>query len=212
MNRGAAAAEATPWRLLSSAAVGHLAHDMRGCIHVIGGHAELIGAEAFDDQARESAGFILESNRLLGSLCEDVIDFLRLPETALGEPVVFALDDLTTSLSMLASDQGVQLRMVEADGGVKQVRVHPAVRRVVTHVLEHAVRAATSDVTIAVTGPAKDSCAIVVSPVTADILDSDGIVAIAAALLAAHRGCLSVSGRRLEFLIPIVGPILGRSS
>jgi signal transduction histidine kinase len=205
MNRGAAAAEATPWRLLPSAAVGHLAHDLRGCIHVIGGHAELMGAEAVDDQARESAGYIVDSTRLLGSLCEDVIDFLRLPDTAPGEPVGFALDDLTTSLSMLAKDQGVQLRVVEAEGGAKLVRLHPAVRRVVVHVLEHAVRAATSDVTIAFTSHANDSCAIAVSPVSADIVDSDGIVAIAAALLAAHRGCLSVSGRRMEFLIPTVG-------
>ncbi|HTK16208.1 MAG TPA: hypothetical protein VL769_07430 [Acidimicrobiia bacterium] len=202
MNRGAAAAEATPWRLLPSAAVGELAHDLRGCIHVIGGHAELIEAEAVDDQARESAGYIVDSTRLLGSLCEDVIDFLRLPDTAPGEPVVFAPDDLTTSLSMLAKDQGVQVRVVAAEG-VNLVRLHPAVRRVVAHVLEHAVRAATSDVTIAFTSSANDSCAIAVSPVSADIVDSDGIVAIAAALLAAHRGCLSVSGRRLEFLIPI---------
>jgi signal transduction histidine kinase len=205
MNRGAAAAEATPWRLLPSAAVGHLAHDLFGCIHVIGGHAELMGAEAVDDQARESAGYIVDSTRLLGSLCEDVIDSLRLPDTAPGEPVVFALDDLTTSLSMLAKDQGIQLRVVEAEGGVKLVRLHPAVRRVVAHVLEHAVRAATSDVTIAFASRANDSCAITVSPVSADIVDSDGIVAIAAALLAAHRGCLSVSGRRLEINIPIVG-------
>ena len=55
MHRDVAVAEATPWRPLSSAAVGHLAHDLRGCIHVIRGHAELLRAEATDQQSRESA-------------------------------------------------------------------------------------------------------------------------------------------------------------
>ena len=205
MNRGAAAAEATPWRLLPPAAVGHLAHDLRGCIDVISGHAELLGAEAADDQSRESAAYIVDTSRLLGGLCEDVIDFLRLPEAAPGEPVVLALDDLGASLSRLARDHGIQLRMVEPVGAEKFIRVQPGVRRVVAHVLEHAVRTATSDATIAFASRARDWCAIAVSPVSADIVNSDGIVAIAAELLAAHGGRLSVSGRRLEFLIPIVG-------
>ncbi|MDQ1478450.1 MAG: hypothetical protein QOE62_3679, partial [Actinomycetota bacterium] len=52
---------------------------------------------------------------------------------------------------------------------------------------------------------ASDSCVITVCPVAADIVDRDGIVAIAAELLAANGGRLSVSGHRLDFLIPIVG-------
>jgi signal transduction histidine kinase len=205
MNRGAAAAEATPWRPLPSAAVRHLAHDLRGCIHVISGHAELLGTDAADDQSRESATYIVNTSRLLGGLCEDVIDFLRLPEAAPGEPVRLALDDLRPSLSRLANERGIQLRMVEPEDTEKFIRVQPGVRRVVAHVLEHAVRTATSDATIAFASRASDSRVITVCPVSADIVDSDGIVAIAAELLAAHGGRLSVSGQRLDFLIPIVG-------
>ena len=72
MHRDAAVAQATPWRLLPPAAVGHLAHVMRGCIHVIRGHAELLRV----------------------GLREDVIDLLRLPRVPRGEPVVLALGEL----------------------------------------------------------------------------------------------------------------------
>jgi signal transduction histidine kinase len=205
MKRGAAAAEATPWRPPPSAAVGHLAHDLRGCIHVISGHAELLGANAADDQSRESATYIVNTSRLLGSLCEDVIDFLRLPEPAPGDPVALALDDLGPSLARLAKEHGIQIRMVEPENAEKFIRVQPGVRRVVAHVFEHAVRTATSDVTIAIASRAIDSCVITLCPVSADIVDSDGIVAIAAELLAANGGRLSVSGHRLDTLIPIVG-------
>lgn len=205
MHRDAAVAEATPWRLLPPAAVGQLAHDFRGCIHVIRGHAELLRAEAADEQSNESASYIVDASRLLGGLCEDVIDLLRLPVIAVGQPVALALDDLALSLSMLAVDHGIQLRVVEPEGTEKSVAVHPAVRRVVAHVLEHAVRTAPSDATIAVAARSTDSCAIAVAPVSANVVDSNGVIAVAAELLAAHGGRLSVSGERMELLVPIVG-------
>ncbi len=205
MHRDAAVAEATSWRLLPPAAVGQLAHDFRGCIHVIRGHAELLRAEAADEQSNESASYIVDASRLLGGLCEDIIDFLRLPVIAVGEPAVLALDDLALSLSMLAIDHGVGLRMVEADSTEKSIEVHPTVRRVVAHVLEHAVRTAPSDTTIALAGRSTDSCAIAVAPVSTNVVDSDGVVAVAAELLAAHGGHISVSGERMELLVPIVG-------
>src|SRR6478672_13452738 len=79
-----AAAEALP-RLLRSAAVDHLSHDVRSSLHVIRGHAELLRAEAAGIEARESASSVFVASVRLGGLCEDLIDFLRLPDVAPGE-------------------------------------------------------------------------------------------------------------------------------
>lgn len=205
MHRDAAVAEATRWRLLPPAAVADLAHDLRGSIHVIRGHAELLRAEAADEQSHESAEHIVEASYRLSGLCEDVIDLLRLPAVAPGEPVVLALDELALSLSMLAIDHGIQVRIVEPDRAEKGVRVHPCVRRVVAHVLEHVVRIALSDATIASAFRAPGSYAIAVSPVSADAVERDGVVSMAAELLAAHGGHLSVSAGQMELLVPVAG-------
>jgi K+-sensing histidine kinase KdpD len=203
MNRDAAVAEATRWRPLPPAAVANLAHDLRGCVHVICGHAELLRAEAADEQSKESASYIVDASRVLGGLCEDVVDFLRLPEVVHGEPVVLALDDLALSLSMLAIDRGIQLRMVCPDAAATPLLVHPVVRRVLAHVLEHAMRTAASDATIAADVGSTDSYVVAVSPVLTDVVESDGIVAVATELLAAYGGCVSVNGGRMELLVPI---------
>jgi K+-sensing histidine kinase KdpD len=203
MNRDAAVAHATPWRPLPPAAVGNLAHDLRGCVHVICGHAELLRAVAADEQSRESASYIVDASRVLGGLCEDVIDLLRLPEVVPSEPVELALDDLALSLSMLAIDRGIQLRMVRPDAPATPFLVHPVVRRVLAHVLEHAMRTAASDATIAADVRSTYSYVVAVSPIAADVVDTDGIVAVAAVILAAYGGCLSVNGGRMELLVPI---------
>jgi hypothetical protein len=63
-----------------------------------------------------------------------------------------------------------------------------------------------SDATIATTyRPSRDAYAIAVSPVSGDIVESDGVVAVAAELLAFHGGRMSVSGGKMEILVPIVG-------
>jgi len=205
MNRDAAVAEATRGRLLP-AAVSDLAHDLRGSIHVIRGHAELLRAEAADEQSHESADHIIDASHRLGGLCEDVIDFLRLPDVAPGEPVSLVLDDLALSLSMIAIDRGIQVRIVEPDRSEKGVRVHPCVRRFVAHVLEHVVRTAISDATIASAfRPAPESYAIAASPVSGDVIENNGTMAMAAELLAIHGGQLSVSSGQLELLIPAIG-------
>jgi signal transduction histidine kinase len=205
MHRDAAVAEATP-RLLPSAAVGDLAHDLRGSIHVIRGHAELLRAEATDEQSHESATYIVDASHRLGGLCEDVIDLLRLPAVAPADPVQLALDDLTFSLSMIAIDHGIQFRIVEPEPETRSLPVHPCVRRVVAHVLERAICTALSDATIAAAyRPSRESYAIAVSPVSGDIVESDGVVAVAAELLTVHGGHLSVCGGQMEMLVPIVG-------
>ena len=207
MNRDAAVAEATRWRLLP-AVVSDLAHDLRGSIHVIRGHAELLRGEAADEQSHESADHIIDASHRLGGLCEDVIDLLRLPDVAPGEPVMLVLDDLALSLSMIAIDHGIQVRIVEPDGREKGVRVHPCVRRVVAHVLEHVVRTALSDATIASAfRHAPESYAIAVSPVSGNVLENNGTLAMAAELLAVHGGHLLVSSGQLELLVPTVGGI-----
>ena len=206
MSGETAAAEALP-RLLRSAAVDHLAHDVRGSIHVIRGHAELLRAEAAGVEARESASYVFVASVRLGGLCEDLIDFLRLPDVASGEPVALALDDLGNSLTLLAADRGVRLRIVEPEGDSTNVLVHSMVRRVVSHVLDHVVRTAASEVTLAaVIRVPRESCAIAVSPAPIGAVEGDdGIFAVAAELLAAHGGHLTVLGRQMELLIPIVG-------
>ena len=206
MSGDAAAAEALP-RLLRTAAVDHLAHDIRGSIHVIRGHAELLRAEAAGVEARESASYVFVASVRLGGLCEDLIDFLRLPDIAPGEPVALALDDLGHSLTLLAADRGARLRIVEGEGVSPSMLVHSTVRRVVSHVLEHVVRTAASGVTIAteIRAP-RESCAIAVSPAPIGVVEGDdGVFAVAAELLAAHGGYLTVLGRQMELVFPVVG-------
>ena len=207
MNRDAAVAEATAWRLLPPVALGHLAHDLRGSIHVIRGHAELLRAEAADEQARESAGYIVDASVRIAGMCEDVIDFLRLPAIAVAEPIALALDDIAQSVAVSAAGRGIQLRTVEPQDSCRSALVDPSVRRVVAHVLEHAVRSASSDVTIAATHrTSPEVCVIEVWPVPIEAAENDdGITAIAAELLAARGGHLMVSGRRMELVVPVLG-------
>jgi hypothetical protein len=77
-----------------------------------------------------------------------------------------------------------------------------------SHVLDHVVRTAASEVTIAaVIRVRRDSCAIAISPAPVGVIEgADGIFAVAAELLAAHGGHLTVLGRRMELLIPIERP------
>jgi len=207
MNRAVAVAQAASWPLLSPAAVDHLAHDLRGAIHVIRGHAELLRAEAADDEAGESAGYIVETSVRLSGLCEDVIELLRLPEHASAEPVALALDDIAQSVSLHAAGRGLQLRTGEPHDPCRSVLVDPRVRRVIAHVLQHAMRSASCDVTMAATCRSpRESCVIAVWPVPVEAAtNDDGIIALAAALLEARGGRVSVLGHRLELLVPAAG-------
>jgi hypothetical protein len=206
MNRDVAVAQASPWPLLSPAAVGHLAHDLRGSIHVIRGHAELLRDEAADEQARESARYIVDTSVRLAGMCEDVIEFLGLPVIACGKPVVLAFDDIACAVASLASGRGIQLRTVGLVDSCRPVLVDPSVRRIVAHVLEHAVRVASGDITIAATfRTARESCVIEVRPVPVATAENDGVIALAAQLLEARGGGLAVSGRGMELHVPLIG-------
>jgi len=206
MHRDVAVAQASPWPLLSPAAVGHLAHDLRGSIHVIRGHAELLRDAAADEQARDSACYIVDTSVRLAGMCEDVIEFLGLPVIACGKPVVLAFDEIACSVSLLASGRGIQLRTVALDDACPPVLVDAGVRRIVAHVLEHAVRGASGDVTITATfRPARESCVIEIWPVPVAAAENDGIIALAARLLDARGGALAVSGRKLELHLPLIG-------
>jgi signal transduction histidine kinase len=204
MSGDAATAEVLP-RVLAPAAVDHLAHDLRGSIHVIRGHAQLLQTEAAGIEARESANSIFDAGVRLGGLCEDVIDFLRLPAVAPGETVALALDDLGDVLTRLADDRGVQLRIVHPEPGGANLLVHSTVRRVVSHVLEHGARTAATNVTIAVSVPTARECVIAVWPApTGAGRGEDGIIAVAAELLAFYGGDLSVFDGRVELRFPVV--------
>src|SRR4029079_667031 len=134
-------------------------------------------------------------------------EFLRLPAVPTAEPVALALDDLTRSVSIAAVGRGIPLRTVEPDDGGRSDLVEPSVRRVLGHVLEHAVRSASCDVTLSATfRTPRESCVIAVWPVpVAAASNDDGVIALAAALREARGGHLSVSGRRLELLVPRFG-------
>jgi len=184
MQREVAVAEATPWRPLLPAEIGNLAHDLRGCINVIRGHAELLRAEATDQHSGESAAYIVDASRRLGGLCEDVFDFLRLPVVSVADPV---------ALQVMASEDSENL-----------IWVHPSVARVVTHVLEHAVRTATVDVRVCAESRSTTTYGISVSPVTVKGAHDDGVLALATELLSAYGGDLLIGGGRMELLVPIM--------
>jgi signal transduction histidine kinase len=203
--RGDAAAAAALPRLLTPEAIDHLAHDLRGSIHVIRGHAQLLRTETDGVEAQESASYIFDAGVRLGGLCEDVIDYLRLPGVAHGETVALALDDLGDVLTRLADDRGVQLRIVDPEPGSANLLVDSTVRRVVSHVLEHGARTAAADVTIAASVPTARECVIAVWPAPIGAgQGEDGIIAVAAELLAFHGGDLSVFDRRVELRFPVV--------
>ena len=212
MSGEATAAQASPGRLLPPAAVGHLAHEMRGSIHVIRGHAELLQDDAAEAESRESAGFILDASARLAGLCEDVIDLLRLPALAPTTRVPLALHDLLPAFERVAADRGVELQMVEPrdDDGI--VLVDTSVRRVVANVLEHVVRNAETVVTIAASlQPGTDPpgmCMIAASPVPVGAIDNgdgavDGRIAMASELLAVYGGYLAVCDSRIELIVPV---------
>ena len=197
-----------PANRLLPTAVSHLSNDLRGALHVIRGHAELLGAEAGDDDTRESASEIMDACGRLGGLCDDIVDFLRLPAVAADALVDLALDELGRNVGLLAPGDRVQVRFVVPAAGHQTMLVQAAARRVVSHVLEHAVRTAVSNVTIvaAIRGP--ELCEIVVSPVPKGAAArDDGIIAVAAPVLAAHRGRLSVLDDGIELMFPVLGSL-----
>jgi signal transduction histidine kinase len=189
---------------LLPAAVGHLSHDLRGSLHVIRGHAELLGAEAGDDDISESTHAIVDACERLGDLCDDIVDFLRLPAVAPGALVDLALDDLGRSLGLLGPG-GSPIRLVEPATGARTAMVRSAVRRVVSHVLAHVVRATGSRVTIVATTHPVRGVIVVSSVPDGFITADDGIIAVAAALLAAHGGSLGLLDDRIELMFPLQG-------
>ena len=180
---------------------------------MIRGHAELLRADAVEPESREGAGFIFDASVRLAGLCEDVIDFLRLPAAAPGGQVPFSLSELGAGLRPVAAKRGVQLHIIEPDAAGGPAFLHSSARRVVGHVLEHVVRNADVDVNVSASfRPIDESppqmCMITASPVPAGVLDDgdaivDGTIAIAARILAAHRGYLDVAADRLEMLVRV---------
>ena len=214
MSGEATAAYPSPGRLLPSGAVGHLAHELRGAIHVIRGHAEL-----------------LRGRRRAGVACERRIHLRR--ERAPGGPVrrrhrllaasrrrarrpgaVRPLRARSRAPARRRGGRGVRASRRRARRGPRAgIRPFERVRRVVGHVLEHVVRNADVDVKVAASlRPVDESppqiCMITASPVPAGALDDDdaivnGTIAIAARILAAHCGYLDVAADRLEMLVRV---------
>ena len=196
MSGEATAAQASPGRLLPSAAVGHLADELRGSLHVIRGHAELLQEGRGRCGIPRSAGFILDASIRLAGLCEDVIDLLRLPVLAPATRIPLALHDLLPVLERVAAGRGVELHMVEPRDDEGVVLVDATVRRFVANVLEHVVRNAETVVTIAASlQPGTDPpemCMIAASPVPSGAIEYgtgvvDGRIAIASELLRGLR-------------------------
>jgi hypothetical protein len=179
---------------------------MRSAMHVIRGHAELLssGAATEDVEARASAAFIMDACGRLGGLCEDVVDFLRLPGVT-GDLVDLRLGDLLHAHAVLAGERGTRLRIVAPKPDGRRVLVQSTVRRTVMHVLEHVVRGGESRVTL--TGTLRDgeeSCVIDVTPVPSGVSEAeDGIVAIARELVAVHGGSLAVASAQMRLVFPI---------
>jgi hypothetical protein len=212
MSTDAAAAEVSPCRPLAPAAVGHLAHDLRGAIHVIRGHADLLRAEATDAETRESAGYIVDASTRLAGLFEDLIDMLRLPALGSGEPRELALAEIGLALAPVADDRGVLARILGPER-TANLLVRSSVRRIVSNLLDHVVRVAVSDIAITAARRRTDasgssSCTIAVEPVPVGFHgDEDGIVALAEQLLVAHGGDLQIFGSRMELVVPVEGEL-----
>lgn len=198
---------APPNQLLPTA-VSHLSHDLRGALHVIRGHAELLGAETESDDTRESANEIMIACRRLGGLCDDIVDFLRLPAVAPGALVDLALVDLARAVGLLATGDRARVRFVVPPAGHQSMLVQAAVRRVLAHALEHLARTAVSNLTIVAALRGPELCEVVISPVPKGVAArDDGVIAVCAAVLAAHRGRLSVLDDGIELMFPVVGSL-----
>ena len=74
--RAAVTVNVAPPRPLPAAA-GQLAHDLRGALQLICGHAELLAEKATDEEARASSRCIIEAGARLASLCDDLLDLLQ---------------------------------------------------------------------------------------------------------------------------------------
>ena len=197
---------ALPEHQLSSAAVGHLAHDMRGALHTILGHAELLALDAIDEETRDSAEYIRDAAERLRGMCDDVTDLLRLPTLPDRGSIALSLGALVDSVTPLATVRGSRVRMLVPCDDRNAVVVDATTQRVIAHVVEHVVRMARSDVTLSASVRAPgDTCMIVVAPAPEGIGEElDGVIAIAAQLLAARGAHLATVGWRLEILVPVV--------
>lgn len=192
---------------LSEAAVGGLAHDLRGALHTILGHSELLALDAVGQGARDSATHIHDAAERLNLLCEDIVDLLRLPDLVDQGSTSLAIDALVASLNQVAARRGAQVRLLEPCAARSSIVVDATVRRIVAHVVEHVVRSVNADVRVSLSTPQPaDRCLITVAPIPEHMTnhDDDGF-SMAGALLAARGAHLRVVGWRLELLVPVLG-------
>ena len=191
---------------LPVAALGNLAQEMRGALHTILGHAELLTLDATSQDTCDSAAYIRDSAERLRYVCDDVTDFLRLPELPDRGAVPLRVGALVESAAPIARARGYRVRPLESRAEPAAVEIDATAYRVVAHVVDHVVRTATADVTLSLSlRPMHDACVVTVAPAPECIdLDRDGVIGIASHLIAARGGRLTVVGWRLEMLVPVV--------
>jgi hypothetical protein len=191
---------------LSVGAVAHLAHDLRGGLHTILGHCALLALDAADSESRDSTRYIHDAaDRVLG-LCDDITDVLRLPDLVERGESRLSLGSLAEAIAATAASHGSQLRVREPLARDVAVVVDATVHRVVTHVVEHVVRVPGSDVALgAAAGPPSGVWVISIGPTARSFdRDEDGVMAMAAVLLAAHGGGVGVAGSSVELVLPVM--------
>ena len=195
----------SPGEPLPVDAVRHLAHEMRGALHTILGHSELVGVEARDDNTRESATHIHASAVKLAAWVDDVVDLLRLPAVPDRGEATLALGSLLEAVSAAAVARGAHVSLEEPGNEPDAIVVDRAVARVVGRVLETVVATGKTDVRVR-RAPfrAGDAVAVVsVTPVPVQtVADENGVMAIAERLFAARGGRIERTGETLRIDVP----------
>jgi len=187
---------------LSVAMIEQLAHDIRGALHTILGHADLLALDARDQDTLDGATCIRDATGQLRDYCDDIVDLL-LPVLPDRGSIPLVISDLVESVMPLAIGRGSRVRMLGSRAG-DPVEVDATNYRVISHVVERVVRRSRSDVTLSATirSPG-DTCMITVAPIPEGMARDDGVIAIAEHLLAARGGHLRLVGWRLEMRVGV---------
>ena len=194
-----------PLDRLPADAVRHLAHEMRGALHTILGHSELLAVEAHDSNARESAQHIHTSAAKLSAWVDDVVDLLRLPAVAERGEARLDLRGLLETPTAAAKSRGVHVLLDERSEAASMIGIDRSVERIVRRVLETLVATAKTDMKVRCEPcrPSDTVAVISVAPVPDETSNAESaVLAIAARVLAAQGGGIVRTGERVALRVP----------
>jgi K+-sensing histidine kinase KdpD len=177
---------------------------MRGALHTILGHSELLAVEARDANTRESADHIHTSAARLTAWVDDIIDLLRLPAVAERGETRLDVRALVAAPTEAAATRGLRV-VVDEPVDDERIVVDQSVERIARRVLETVIATAKTDVEVhRESFRSGDPVAVIcVAPIPEATSDAEnGVLAIAARVFAARGGGLVRSGERLKICVP----------